>query len=163
MQRHAKVITITIRLNLEIMLAGLILTAALVVMIYANKRPKVKVAAQPVWNVKALDLGLIMYENDFDNWSPKVGTLIGFKKALDPYVRCDACFFEEFNGQPDEPNYRYFGIDMKPLKTPEQDITIYSPEFISGYRQIAFADGHAKPLHAPDFQKGLLQGDRPGL
>ena len=97
-------------------------------------------------NVKQLCLGIIMYENDYDDYVPYVKSVKTLKSVVAPYLKTDKLW--------DDPNpaggqYLFNmclgGVIQAEVPQPATTPLIYeSKPWSDGHRAVGFFDGHAK-------------------
>lgn len=104
-------------------------------------------------NVKQIDLGLIMYGGDNDDYLPFVQSTAEIKKDIAPYLKSDS-LWDTLN-----PKSRFLfnmclsGVSFTAIPDPAATPMIYeSAPGADGTRVVGFVDGHAKRVSEAEWQ-----------
>jgi prepilin-type processing-associated H-X9-DG protein len=106
-------------------------------------------------NIKQIDLGVMMFENDFNDSTPEMSNIGVFQGMVMPYVKNSSLFYDPETQEAFIPNPKLSHVNMSKLKLPETLVTLYDADVKDGLRIVAFADGHARNIPEADFEKDI--------
>lgn len=100
-----------------------------------------------VSNLKQLDLGLLQYMQDNDEYLPSMKDVATVKKAIYPYLKSDQIFLQPETKRPYQPNASLSKRSMASFNDPATMVVLYedAPD-AANTRAVAFLDGHVKRI-----------------
>jgi prepilin-type processing-associated H-X9-DG protein len=103
-------------------------------------------------NIKQVDLGFMMFENDYNHSAPEMRDPLVFQGMLRPYIKNSSVFKDPDTGWTFAANGKLSRVDMSKLTMPANIVTLYDPDPVDGQRIVAYADGHVKKVPEKEFE-----------
>lgn len=117
--------------------------------------------AQSVTNLKQLGLGLVQYNQDYDEMFPPMQSIAIAKKAIYPYIKSDAIFQHPVTHEPYRPNTSLSGHSLAEIDAPASTVAYYEASATNGLRAVLFVDGHVKRLPDAEWRRLLTASHLP--
>ena len=95
-------------------------------------------------NIKQMDLGLLMYTEDYNEVLPPMTSALVVQHRIRPYLKSAAVFTQPSSGKPYLANAEISEKKLKSFASPAKTVTFYAPQpNLQGLRAVAYLDGHA--------------------
>jgi hypothetical protein len=102
-------------------------------------------------NLKQVDLGIMMFANDYNDSTPDMHDEATFQRMVIPYVKNKSVFTDPVDNRLFQLNDKLSHVDLSKLKHPDATILIFGSANDTGGRFVGYADGHATILQEKDF------------
>jgi hypothetical protein len=150
---------------LKILLAvlGLAIVASILMPVFSQSGSRKK--PYTLTNVKIVVLGVILFANDYDDYTPDLYNGHTIREMLHPYVNDNSRFYDIEDKQPILFNAALSRVKLGDIKHPETTVLAYAANVRNGLRVVGFADGHAKQIPESDFANLMAKAGNyePGL
>lgn len=120
--------------------------------------------AQSVSNLKQIGLGLVQYNQDYDEKYPPMQSAAITQKAIYPYIKSDAIFLNPATHEPYRVNTSLSGHSLAEIDNPSSTVAYYEASAGSdGLRAVLFTDGHVKRLPDAEWRRLLAASHLPAV
>ena len=109
---------------------------------------------QSLSRLRMLMVGIMQWSQENNEMLPAMQSSAALKKAIYPYIKDNATFSQPGTNQPYIPNVALSGKSLEKIASTSTIAAIYEAKpDISGYRAVAFADGHVKRVTESEWTK----------
>lgn len=109
--------------------------------------------AASVSNLRQINLGLLIYAQDYDERLPPMKDAESAKSLLSPYVKNEQLFLQPATGRPYQPNPVLAGRLLAEVDEPSETVTFHEPDAAPDQtRGVAFVDGHVTRLSEAEWR-----------